>query len=83
MDAGDKIIRGLLWAFFILPQVDREEPALSQRGRVFFSGRRERREPCKETRKDRDVPLGRKPIAVNKGRIFGEMENARAWVSRL
>jgi len=83
MDTGDKVIRGLLWAVFILPQVDRKETALSQRGRVFFGGRRERREPCKETRKDRDVALGRKPITVNKSRIFGKMENARAWVSEL
>lgn len=30
MDTGDKIIGGLLRTFFVLPQVDREEPALSQ-----------------------------------------------------
>jgi len=83
MDTGDKIIRGLLRAFFVLPQVDREEPALSQRGRVLFSGGRERREPCTEVCKNRDVALGRKPIAVNKGKIFREVENARARVSRL
>jgi hypothetical protein len=50
---------------------------------VLFSGGRECREPCTEVCKDRDVALGRKPIAVNKGRIFREVENAWARVSRL
>lgn len=46
VDALDKIIRRFLWTFFVLPKVDREEPALSQRRPVFFGSRGEGGEAC-------------------------------------